>query len=215
MIRIPADRGFHSSIRLAPQAPRGSRPEARFHEGGAPGWQVSEEPAWATGCKLLKRWSGRPGSNRRPTAWKAETLPLSYSRLAFPILPRLAAARAMPLQYGLHEMSIAASVLDALRAESALHGGARVTRAGLRIGELSGVAVESLRFCLEVLVADTDLAALGWEIEFAPWTRRCRACATVFGVIDARPECTACGSEDTEAAGGDQMELSFLELEEA
>jgi hydrogenase nickel incorporation protein HypA/HybF len=111
-------------------------------------------------------------------------------------------------------MSIAASVLDALRAESALHGGARVTRAGLRIGELSGVAVESLRFCLEVLVADTDLAALGWEIEFAPWTRRCRACATVFGVIDARPECTACGSEDTEAAGGDQMELSFLELEE-
>ena len=32
-------------------------------------------------CKLLKRWSGRPGSNRRPTAWKAETLPLSYSRI--------------------------------------------------------------------------------------------------------------------------------------
>src|ERR1035437_9383249 len=88
-------------------------------------------------CKGMKGWSGRPGSNRRPTAWKAETLPLSYSRLVFPILPRLAAARA----------------------ESALHGGARVTRAGLRIGELSGVAVESLRFCLEVLVADTDLAA--------------------------------------------------------
>src|ERR1035437_48521 len=30
--------------------------------------------------KPKKRWSGRPGSNRRPTAWKAETLPLSYSR---------------------------------------------------------------------------------------------------------------------------------------
>ena len=128
---------------------------------------------------------------------------------------RLAAARAMPLQYGLHEMSIAASVLDALRAESALHGGARITRAGLRIGELSGVAVESLRFCLEMLVADTDLAALSFEIENAPWTRRCRACATVFRVSDARPQCTACGSEDTEAAGGDQMELSFLELEES
>ena len=111
-------------------------------------------------------------------------------------------------------MSIAASVLDALQAESALHGGARITRAGLRIGELSGVAVESLRFCLEMLVADTDLAALSFEIESAPWTRRCRACATVFRVIDSRPECTACGSDDTEAAGGDQMELSFLELEE-
>jgi hydrogenase nickel incorporation protein HypA/HybF len=111
-------------------------------------------------------------------------------------------------------MSIAASVLDAVRAESLLRGGARVTRAGLRIGELSGVAVESLQFCLEVLVTDTDLASVWFEIEFVPWTRRCRACATEFRVTDARPECTACGSADTEAAGGDQMELSFLELEE-
>ena len=29
-----------------------------------------------------KKWSGRRGSNPRPTAWKAVTLPLSYSRLA-------------------------------------------------------------------------------------------------------------------------------------
>ena len=88
----------------------------------------------------------------------------------------VAAARTIPLQYELHEMSIAASVLDAVQAEAALHEGARVTRAGLRIGELSGVEVESLRFCLEVLVTDTDLASLAFEIEVVPWTRRCRAC---------------------------------------
>src|SRR6187401_3018969 len=34
-------------------------------------------------------WSGRRGSNPRPTAWKAVTLPLSYSRLR--------ASRASPL----------------------------------------------------------------------------------------------------------------------
>ena len=28
-----------------------------------------------------RKWSGRRGSNPRPTAWKAVTLPLSYSRL--------------------------------------------------------------------------------------------------------------------------------------
>src|SRR5690606_9881776 len=33
-------------------------------------------------------WSGRRGSNPRPTAWKAVTLPLSYSRLrARPLRP--------------------------------------------------------------------------------------------------------------------------------
>ena len=29
---------------------------------------------------LLKRWSGRPGSNRRHPAWEAGVLPLNYSR---------------------------------------------------------------------------------------------------------------------------------------
>jgi hydrogenase nickel incorporation protein HypA/HybF len=127
----------------------------------------------------------------------------------------VAVVRAILLQYGLHEMSIAASVLDAVRAERALHGGARVTRAGLRIGELSGVEVESLRFCLEVLVSDSDLAGTGFEIECAPWTRRCRTCGAEFRVLEARPVCAVCGSHETEAVGGDQMELSFLELEES
>ena len=36
----------------------------------------------ARGTQPLERsWSGRRGSNPRPTAWKAVTLPLSYSRL--------------------------------------------------------------------------------------------------------------------------------------
>ena len=121
----------------------------------------------------------------------------------------------MPLQYGVHEMSIAANVLDAVRTERALHGGARVMRAGLRIGELSGVEIESLRFCLEVLAADSDLAGAGFEIQAAPWTRRCRDCGAEFRVVDARPACAACGSGETDPAGGDQMELSFVELEDA
>src|ERR1035438_2571003 len=34
-----------------------------------------------TPCKLLKRWSGRPDSNRRRPAWEAGILPLNYSRV--------------------------------------------------------------------------------------------------------------------------------------
>src|SRR5580698_7449974 len=33
--------------------------------------------------KLLKSWSGRPGSNRRRPAWEAGILPLNYSRLPY------------------------------------------------------------------------------------------------------------------------------------
>jgi hypothetical protein len=38
-------------------------------------------------------WSGRRESNPRPTAWKAETLPLSYSRLRAPTSPRAPAGK--------------------------------------------------------------------------------------------------------------------------
>jgi hydrogenase nickel incorporation protein HypA/HybF len=111
-------------------------------------------------------------------------------------------------------MSIAAAVLEALRAEAANHGGARVARAGLRIGELSGVEPESLRFCLETLVSGSDLDPLAFDFELCPWTRRCRACGAAFRVVDWNPACPTCSSADTEAAGGDQMELTYLELEE-
>ena len=42
-------------------------------------WRV-----FAVTRKREGEWSGRRGSNPRPTAWKAVTLPLSYSRLRVP-----------------------------------------------------------------------------------------------------------------------------------
>src|SRR5687768_4571720 len=44
-------------------------------------------------------WSGRRGSNPRPTAWKAVTLPLSYSRLRGSPLRSLAASAGKPASY--------------------------------------------------------------------------------------------------------------------
>ncbi len=111
-------------------------------------------------------------------------------------------------------MGIAANVLDAVRTELARHEGARATRAGLRIGALSGVEPESLRFCLETLVAGSDLDPLAFDLEIAPWTRRCLDCNAEFSVTEAGVPCASCGSPRTKHAGGDEMEFSYLELEE-
>ena len=111
-------------------------------------------------------------------------------------------------------MGIAAATLDAVRTEIGLHPGARVTKAGLRIGELSGVEPESLRFCLETLVAGSDLEPLAFDLEIRPWMRRCRDCGAEFRVTDPLAGCDACGSARFETAGGDEMEFSYLELEE-
>ena len=48
-------------------------------------------------------------------------------------------------------MGIAASVLKAVRDESARYPGQHAVKVGLRIGEFAGVDTESLRFCFEAL----------------------------------------------------------------
>jgi Zn finger protein HypA/HybF involved in hydrogenase expression len=103
----------------------------------------------------------------------------------------------------MHEMGIAASVLDAVHQE--LHryaqglgvspeAGAqrvalpRAAKVGLRIGEFAGVDGESLRFCFEAQVKGTELEPLELEI-------------------------TWCRAED--GWRGDELELAYLELEDA
>jgi hydrogenase nickel incorporation protein HypA/HybF len=113
----------------------------------------------------------------------------------------------------MHEMSIAGSMLKAVRAE-ATRNNAHVLAVGVKIGELSGVDSESLRFCFETLVQDTDLAPLALQIERLPWRHRCRQCGQDFAVQDYRTECPQCGSGDTEMAGGQELEFAYMEIEE-
>jgi len=81
----------------------------------------------------------------------------------------------------MHEMGIASSVIEAVRAEAARRPGARVIRVGLRIGELSGVERDSLSFCFEALTRETELENAVLAIE---------------------------------GASRDELDLTFLELEE-
>jgi hydrogenase nickel incorporation protein HypA/HybF len=64
----------------------------------------------------------------------------------------------------MHELSIAMSVLNAVRTEVGLRPGMRAITVGLRIGALAGVDPDSLRFGFDALVKDSDLEPLGLEI---------------------------------------------------
>ncbi len=57
-----------------------SSPRHRAMSYGAPGLPAVARESSAFARFVSEGWSGRRGSNPRPTAWKAVTLPLSYSR---------------------------------------------------------------------------------------------------------------------------------------
>lgn len=88
----------------------------------------------------------------------------------------------------MHEMGIASSVLEAVHKELQRYPGQRAAKVGLRIGEFAGVDTESLRFCFEIAAKTSDLAPLELEIDW-------------------------CRLED--GRRGDELELAYLEMEEA
>jgi hydrogenase nickel incorporation protein HypA/HybF len=115
----------------------------------------------------------------------------------------------------MHELSIANSILDAVRAEAARRPGARFLRVGVRVGELSGVEPDALSFSFEALVKSSDLEPLALEIEKRPRRQRCPACGRMFRVHDYDITCPDCGEERTRCVSGDELDMIYLELEDA
>jgi hydrogenase nickel incorporation protein HypA/HybF len=114
----------------------------------------------------------------------------------------------------MHEMGIATSILDAARKEAQRRQGARLCKVGVKIGEWSGVDPESLRFCFDALLAGTEPEPPSLDIEFCPRQNRCAACGTVFALKDFEIQCPGCGAPATEPVSGDELELTYVELEE-
>jgi hydrogenase nickel incorporation protein HypA/HybF len=114
----------------------------------------------------------------------------------------------------MHEMGIASSVLDAVRIEAGKYPGSKPSRVGLRVGEWAGVDRESLRFCFEALVMDSDLAGLQLEIDYRERRNRCERCGNEFAVLNYEIRCPRCSSEATAAIGGSELDIAYVELEE-
>jgi len=113
-----------------------------------------------------------------------------------------------------HELGIAMAILERVRREAATHAPARATRVGVRIGELSGVDRDSLAFGFEALVKDSALEPLALEVEYCRRRHACRSCGAEFPVENYELNCPRCGSSDTRFAGGDELDIAYIEVED-
>jgi hydrogenase nickel incorporation protein HypA/HybF len=114
----------------------------------------------------------------------------------------------------MHELGIAAAVLDAVRAELRRLDAARPTKVGVRVGELAGVDPDALRFSFDSLVSGSDLDPLELEVESVPRRQRCAGCDHAFVVVDYDLFCPECGALATECVSGTELELAYLEVEQ-
>jgi hydrogenase nickel incorporation protein HypA/HybF len=113
----------------------------------------------------------------------------------------------------MHELSIAESILEAVRKELASRPGARPTRVGLRIGELAAVDVDSLTFCFEAVLKGTEWESLVLDARVCAQRRVCKDCGGEFAVVENNASCPECAGANTRMIGGDELDFDYLEVE--
>jgi len=115
----------------------------------------------------------------------------------------------------LHELSIAAAILDRVAAEAARHAGARFTKVGIRVGELSGVDPEALSFGFEALKTESPWERLALEIEYCCRKQCCRHCQHTFtSSNNYETQCPKCGAGNTILVAGEELDIAFIETED-
>lgn len=109
----------------------------------------------------------------------------------------------------MHELSLMTSLLDAAAATA---GGSPVCALRVRVGPLSGVVIDALRFAFEALAPGTPAEGARLDIEETVPLFHCPRCAADYETPVGSYLCPSCGSGDGELRGGNELELVSIEV---
>jgi hydrogenase nickel incorporation protein HypA/HybF len=108
----------------------------------------------------------------------------------------------------MHELSIAQSIVDTVceRARDR-----RVHSVTVRIGALTAVVPDAMRFCFTLAVAGTVADGARLDIERRPAVVHCRTCGADGTVPDLILLCP-CGSADVAVTAGRELQILSMEV---
>lgn len=108
----------------------------------------------------------------------------------------------------MHELAITQSLVETVAART---GGARVATVRIRVGRLSGVVPDAMRFAFDLVADGTTLEGAVLEIEEPPGRGRCRTCGADVELPDLILLCP-CGSADVEVRSGRELAVASVDL---
>ena len=115
----------------------------------------------------------------------------------------------------MHEMGIAMQVVEIAAASIPEHlKNSRVQGVYLKIGKLSSVVPDSLRFCFDIVSKDSAIAGATLYIEEIPVTARCKSCDNHWTITGPAFSCTRCSSGKIELISGQELNISSIEIED-
>jgi hydrogenase nickel incorporation protein HypA/HybF len=114
----------------------------------------------------------------------------------------------------MHELSIANDILTVIRQNVPQEELSNIENIKVKIGDMCGVVAESLEFCFQAIISETELDKAKLMIEKIPFVLKCNLCgkesSNEFGIR----VCPDCGSTDTKVISGLEMQVTEVELKE-
>ncbi len=115
----------------------------------------------------------------------------------------------------MHEMGIALRIVEIARSAIPKEAADRAVEAvNLKVGKLTAIVPESMRFCFSVVSRDTPLEGAKLNIEEIPVTAVCGDCLAEFTIESADFSCPKCKSPDIRILSGRELTVASIELAE-
>ncbi|MFZ1682645.1 MAG: hydrogenase maturation nickel metallochaperone HypA [Candidatus Zixiibacteriota bacterium] len=114
----------------------------------------------------------------------------------------------------MHELGIATNIVEIVQKEISLHRYGRIATIALRIGAMTDVDHESLRFGFEVITRNTPLEHTNLKIEAVPISVHCEACARDSEIERYQFVCPTCGSRNVALQHGTELDIAYLEVDD-
>jgi hydrogenase nickel incorporation protein HypA/HybF len=114
----------------------------------------------------------------------------------------------------MHEFSIAQSLLEIIEEHTLPYAGARVMNVTLRIGKLSGVMPDALRFGFEALSRGGIAEGASLIIEEVPLRIKCHHCGAESAMDEPFLLCPRCNGSEVEMIAGRELEVKEMEIDD-
>ena len=114
----------------------------------------------------------------------------------------------------MHELSIAERLIEIASEHADNAGALRVRSITVRIGRLSSVHHDALRFGFEIASEGTPLQGAALRIVDVPVTMHCAVCEREFELPGLQPfRCPRCDSPSGDMRSGDELDIDTMEVE--
>jgi len=113
----------------------------------------------------------------------------------------------------MHELSLAEGILRVLEQARARDPFARITQLRLEVGALASVEIESLRFALNSIAANTLLVGASIEIDQPPGSAWCLPCSQSVTITSRLDACPLCGGYQLQPTSGTELRVVDMQVE--